>query len=486
MPCAPLGWKMADELNALQAHGQDIADETAALVELLALSVRELSGFVGVGDTEDLLESLANIQEQVVLLDSLIRVPEALYTLLLSARKLIQKQTRRQPLQFNGRQGRPAILITKEQIELLLDANFSVPAIANLLGVSSRTVQRRMQEFALSIKANYANVEDNVLDGIVLEIKRQNPVCGSKMLSGYLRAKDLFLPRSRIRESLRRVDPLGVAARRCGAIKRRVYDVTRPLALWHLDGNHKLVKWRMVVHGCVDGYSRIPVFLKCSTNNRAATVLANFSRAVGKYGLPSRSRCDQGSENVDVVQYMLNMRGEGRGSALVGKSVHNQRVERLWRDVNVNVLYNFSNLFSLMEEIGILDPLSDIDIWCLHYAFLDYINHCLDEWSSSWMRHRISSMHNKTPLQLWIEGSMLAAESNIMPTVPDNYGVDWQGPVPIEEELQTVVVPDTVVTLSEEQNNELTLQTAYFRGDMSYQGKVELFRLTKIFVGSNV
>ena len=140
MPCAPLGWKMADKLNALQAHGQDIADETAALVELLALSVRELSGFVGVGDTEDLLESLANIQEQVVLLDSLIRVPEALYTLLLSARKLIQKQTRRQPLQFNGRQGRPAILITKEQIELLLDANFSVPAIANLLGVSSRTI----------------------------------------------------------------------------------------------------------------------------------------------------------------------------------------------------------------------------------------------------------------------------------------------------------------------------------------------------------
>ena len=32
-------------------------------------------------------------------------------------------------------------------------------------------------------------------------------------------------------------------------------------------------RWRLVVHGGVDGYSRIPVYLHCSDNNKADTVL---------------------------------------------------------------------------------------------------------------------------------------------------------------------------------------------------------------------
>ncbi len=131
-----------------------------------------------------------------------------------------------------------------------------------------------------------------------------NPYCGSKMLSGYLRAKGILIPRERIRKSLNRVDAVGIAARQCKAIRRRLYDVTRPLGLWYFDANHKLIKWRFVIHEAIDGYTRIPVFFRCSTNNRAHTVYSYFIDAVERYGLPSRTRCDQGSENVDVVQYI--------------------------------------------------------------------------------------------------------------------------------------------------------------------------------------
>lgn len=129
----------------------------------------------------------------------------------------------------------------------------------------------------------------------------------------------------------------------------------------HIDGNHKLISWRVVFHGCVDGYSRTIIYLECLTNNRASSVLSLFQEGVQNFGLPSRVRCDWGTENTEVARYMLRQRGLNRGS-ITGRRVHNQRIERLWAELNRVVSYHYSDLFTFMQDENILDSLSEIHV----------------------------------------------------------------------------------------------------------------------------
>ena len=46
-----------------------------------------------------------------------------------------------------------------------------------------------------------------------------------------------------------------------------------------------IYRWKLVVHGGIDGYTRIPVFLKCLSNNQADTVQECFQEVVNMYGL---------------------------------------------------------------------------------------------------------------------------------------------------------------------------------------------------------
>ncbi len=122
--------------------------------------------------------------------------------------------------------------------------------------------------------------------------------------------------------------------------------------------------------GCIDGYSRQVVFLQCSSNNKAETVLDLFKMTVNLFGLPSRVRGDQGVKNVDVAKYIFSdpLQGTSRGSFTAGKSCHNQRIKWFWRDHFCGCLFLYYYLFFFMEEQGYLDISDEIDLFCLEFV----------------------------------------------------------------------------------------------------------------------
>ena len=173
------------------------------------------------------------------------------------------------------------------------------------------------------------------------------------------------------------------------------------------DSHHKLIRWRIVTHGAIAGYSRLIVYLHASTNNQARTVYDLFVAAVDKHQLPSRVRSDQGTENIQVEQCMLEKRGAERHSMITGCSVHNQRIERLWRDMHRSVTILFYKMFYFLEQHDLLSHLNEHHLWALHYVFIPRINRGLKDFVNGWNNHPVSTASHKSPQQLFTAGCLL-------------------------------------------------------------------------------
>ena len=89
-----------------------------------------------------------------------------------------------------------------------------------------------------------------------------------------LKGRGIIIQRYRFRDSMHCVSEAGIQSRRKGRLKRRVYNVKGANHLWHIDTNHKLVKWYLIIFGTIGGYSRLTVSLECISNNKAPTALA--------------------------------------------------------------------------------------------------------------------------------------------------------------------------------------------------------------------
>lgn len=181
-----------------------------------------------------------------------------------------------------------------------------------------------------------------------------------------------------------------------------------------------------------------------------------FLEAVQKYQIPSRVRSDQGVENIKVAQYMLEKRGTDRSSIITGCSVHNQRIERLWRDMHRSVTILFYKLFYFLEQHGILDHLNEHHLWALHYVFLPRINQSLKEFVNSWNSHPIRTANHKSPQQLFIAGALVLQQSGLtamdfFETIDEDYGIDPDGPTApdLDEDQNGIIIPQTTLKFSD-------------------------------------
>lgn len=282
--------------------------------------------------------------------------------------------------------------------------------IAEVLEVSRATLYRHLEKAGVS--TDRTPLTDQELDEVVVTIKNDHPNDGEKLMQGHLLRLGINVSRQSLRNSLHRVDHENIVARGRRTVKCRIYSVPYPNYVWHMDSHHKIIKWRFVIHGCIDGFSRTIIYLSCKDNNRASTVLTLFQNSVSEFGyVPEHVRSDHGGENVDVWRYVTSCNNGDPDSVITGSSVHNDRVERLWRDVNRCVASCYAETFRNLEESNRLDPLNEVDIFCLHLIFIPRINKRLNEFKESWNNHGISTEGNKTPYQLYIEGLGLIQSS---------------------------------------------------------------------------
>ena len=232
--CRSVLQRVLSDISALIGEECIPAGTLEGLESQLELGYRELACLEVLGDLDEQSDALRCTQQAL----------EEIRELTSELEQPLFSRYTAAPVDRGGSVGRPSYDIPESQLQFLLQqCRFTVPQVSMVLGVSIRTVRRRMEVYSLSVRNLYSVIPDDELDVIVRRIQERFGFCGNRQMQGHLLSEGIRVQQFHVRESQRRVDPGGVALRRLVSIKRRRYKVNGPLALWHIDGNHKLIRY---------------------------------------------------------------------------------------------------------------------------------------------------------------------------------------------------------------------------------------------------
>ena len=238
-----------------------------------------------------------------------------------------------------GKRGRPQKVISEAFLREAFKPgrNISISKLSASLHIHKNTLKNYMHQYNI-IRLPFSTISDSSLDTIIKEYKEAHPSTGICYLCGYLSQQGMRVQRERITASLRRIDNVANVILRTKVIKRREYKSSRPNALWHVDGHHKLGLWGIVIHGFTDGCDRVVchqfniiiitieaiihfqiIGIHASSSNTAQTLLELFLNIIKEFGCPYRVWGDRGAENVDLCTWMIMYRGPNRASFMWGK-----------------------------------------------------------------------------------------------------------------------------------------------------------------------
>ena len=124
---------------------------------------------------------------------------------------------------------------TEDQLRYLKTLiGFKWAQIAEIFGTSHMTLYRKRRELGLLNEERFSDISDSDLKDIVSSLKNKLPDCGERMVSGFLRAQGIFIPRCRLRIAIHEVDPINTSLRWHPRVLRRPYSVPGPMSLWHI------------------------------------------------------------------------------------------------------------------------------------------------------------------------------------------------------------------------------------------------------------
>ena len=97
-----------------------------------------------------------------------------------------------------------------------------------------------------------------------------------------------------------------------------------------------------------------------------------------------------GGENIGVAELMWSQPHRGTSSVIMGRSVHNQCIERLWCDVFQGCTVLYYHLFMHLESVGLLDPSNEAHLFALHYVYLSQLQKSFDQFRTAYIHHPLS------------------------------------------------------------------------------------------------